>query len=107
MRRIEAIPLSEATKGLCICADVLDAEGNILLAEGALLTDESIATLRAKEVSHIVAVTDRELSREELLALEKEIQARLDHLFRGAEDTPRRKELQSMIMDFRMGRLTP
>jgi hypothetical protein len=75
------VPLDQATAGMVLADDLLDAQGNILLARNITLTDAMIAALRRHQVEAVPIVSGT-LTRKELTAQRLAHEARLVRLFR-------------------------
>jgi hypothetical protein len=75
------IPLPQATAGMVLSDDILDAQGKTLLAKNVTLTDIMLAALKRHQVE-VISVVSGEITEEELDAQRRRHEARLDHLFR-------------------------
>ncbi len=74
----ELVPLAHLYPGMVLADALLDAHGNVLLAEGAMLSEATILSLPRHGVGAAPIRCTNPLSEPDPGAL----QARLDHLFR-------------------------
>ncbi len=79
--RYELVPLAHLYPGMVLADALLDAHGHVLLAEGAVLGEATIASLAKHGIAAAPIVRAVPLSRPDPEA----IQGRLDHLFRRNE----------------------
>lgn len=100
--RYKQVAIDDAGAGMVLAAEVRDGQGNVLLAEGAALTDALLAALRRRGVES-VRIEGDEVSEEQLAAERERIAARLAHLFRkphgGAADTLLREQISAWRME--------
>lgn len=72
--------LEAARPGMVLSDVLLDAQGNMLLPKGAVLTEAMLAALARHGIAMLPVATD-----EQACVDAREVQARLDHLFRKNE----------------------
>lgn len=100
---LKRVPLDHARAGMVLAQDVRDAGGGCLLAQGAELTDATLASLRRRGLDHVmVAEAEQALSPEQRAAREADIRARIDRLFRKAASDPMLLKLHATILQYRL-----
>lgn len=97
------ISLEDARPGMQLAADVCDANGGMLLAAGAVLSEAALAALARRGVTQFAVVVA--LSPEERARRVAEIDQRLDALFRHAGNDPLLRKLRGTMREFRVGEL--
>jgi hypothetical protein len=75
----ELVPLAQLLPGMVLADALLDAQGHVLLTEGAVLGDATIASLARHGVSAAPIARAAPRGAPDPAVL----QARLDHIFRG------------------------
>lgn len=100
----QLITLAQAQPGMVLSDVLLDRQGQVLLAKGAVLSDTAIRSLARHGVTLLRVVG----SEQQPSADPAQIQARLDHLFRrnGSDDNADWASgiLRRYIEDYRLGR---
>ena len=100
----ELLPLAHLYPGMLLADALLDAQGNLLLAEGAVLSEASILSLSRHGVGAAPIRRATPPSRPDPAA----VQGRLDHLFRhNARDDHADWAtglLRRYVEDYRLGR---
>jgi len=105
-RHNHQIMLDEASPGMVLSDDLLDAQGNILLPAGTTLSDSSIASLRRREVDLLPILGEEASDTDDVATLERHRQ-RLARLFRKhTEDDMATEILRIFICNFRLGALS-
>ncbi|TAN74324.1 MAG: hypothetical protein EPN14_09235 [Gallionella sp.] len=99
----KTISLEETRPGMQLAVDVCDANGGILLAAGAVLSEAALAALARRGVTRL-AVAEA-ISPEERARRIAEIDQRLDALFRHAGNDPLLRKLRETVREFRVGEL--
>jgi hypothetical protein len=97
--------LAQARAGMVLGADLLDRHGQLLLPEGAVLTEISIASLGRHE---IIMLPIRQAAQTAPVVDAGAVQERLDHLFRNNDpadsDDWATGILRRYVEDYRLGR---
>jgi len=97
------ITLDEAEPGMVLAADLLDTQGQVLLPGGATLSENSITSLRKREVDTLSILGDEvaEADHAEELA---EYEERLARVFRKHDEQDMATEiLRQFVYNFRFG----
>ncbi|WP_332877315.1 hypothetical protein [Massilia sp. S19_KUP03_FR1] len=99
----QLVSLERATAGMVLSDAILDQQGQVLLAQGTVLTTATIAGLARHDIAALPIVVTGAVVPE---PTEAAVTARLDYLFRGATATPDSATaiLHGYIADFRLGR---
>ncbi len=98
------VPVPQVTPGMVLSDELLDNQGLVLLAKGAVLSEATIASLQRHHIEAVpVARVEAHRAPDEA-----EVVARLDHLFRkhdleGDEDWAG-KLLRRYVEDYRLER---
>lgn len=100
--RMSLIPLAQATPGMILAADICDAGGNSLLAEGAELTQGVIASLQRRGVAQILIAEEEILTPEQRATRRAELVARVDAMFHKCGDDPLMAKLREVLLAFRL-----
>ncbi|TFW32343.1 hypothetical protein [Massilia horti] len=100
--RYKLVALDDAAAGMVLADEVRDRLGNVLLAQGAALSESLLQALRRRGVESI-RIEEDGLSPEQLAAERERVSARLAHLFRkphsGAANATLRAELTAYRME--------
>lgn len=96
------LPLEQAVVGMRLGADVQDAQGAVLLAAGAELTDSLLAALRRRGITQICVHEEEQLSESQREARREAVAARLAHLFRRALESEADRQLYDSVRDYRL-----
>jgi hypothetical protein len=100
--RYKQVAIDDAGAGMVLASEVRDGQGNVLLAEGATLTDALLSALRRRGVESVRIEGDA-ISEEQLEAERERVAARLAHLFRkphgGAADALLRQQVTAWRME--------
>lgn len=102
--RYKQVAIDDAGAGMVLAAEVRDAQGNVLLAEGAALTEALLSALRRRGVES-VRIEDDGMSEEQLAAERERVAARLAHLFRKPHGGAADKLLREQVCAWRMEQL--
>lgn len=97
-----AIDLAQAAPGMCLGAEVQDAHGAVLLAQGAELTESLLAALRRRGIARIEVLETSAPDAAELEARREAAKARLAHLFRRAGESDADRQLFLCVRDYRL-----
>lgn len=100
----QQIPLDQVKAGMILSDDLLDSQGNILLAKDIMLTDAILATLRRHRIEAVSVVTG-ELTHEESSAKRQQYKERLARLFRKPTNDVEEATgiLQQYVQYYRLG----
>lgn len=102
------LSLELARSGMVLAEALLDAHGGLLLPEGSVLSDASLAALRRRDVAGCSVVADQPESEADnaaaaaaRAALRAEQLERLTHLFRHSGDDPAAAALLALLQHYR------
>jgi uncharacterized phage protein gp47/JayE len=102
MNRSRQVDLDNAADGMVLAAQVVDGQGNVLLANGTVLAAPLLNALRRRGIDS-VRVVDDSVTGEQLAAERARIRARLDELFRkphaGAANALLREQLAAWRLE--------
>lgn len=99
----QAVSLENAPEGARLAADIRDAEGRVLLAQGSELSAGTIASLHSRGVRQVQIV--QEASAEELAARREAVVQRLARLFRDTQGDPLMVRLHDAVLAYRLEQL--
>lgn len=99
------VPLAQARCGMRLAADVCDAGGNPLLAEGAVLTESLIASLQRRGVTFLQIAVEEMLTPEQLAARRDELTAQVHAMFRKCGGDPLMAKLRETLLEYRLEKL--
>ncbi len=102
MKTSKRLALDQLETGMALAQDVLDAGGGCLLAQGAELTEATLASLRRRGVDHVMVLAEEVLGTEQRAAREAEVRARIERLFRKAGNDPMLLKLHAAILQYRL-----
>lgn len=97
--------LEHLEAGMVLAQDVCDAGGGRLLAQGAELSDATIASLRRRGVDHAMVAVEVILTPEQRVAREAEIRRRIEQLFRKAGNDSMLLKLRATLLQYRLAGL--
>ncbi len=101
-RRNQEIALAEASPGMVLSDDLLDAQGQVLLPAGATLTEAVIASLTRRGVDSL-PIQGEEIE-DENPALQEQHAERLAQVFRKhSSDDMATEILRQFVYQFRLG----
>jgi len=100
--RYKLLALDETRPGMSLSDDLLDAHGNVLLPQGAVLTNAILSSLRRHHIE-IIPITSGELTAAEEEAARRRHSERLFRLFRRVGESESSQLLKQYMTDFRMG----
>jgi hypothetical protein len=100
----QLIQLAQATPGMVLSDELLDRQGQMLLPQGAVLTEAMLASLGRHGVAAVPVVAANSAPPLDPVA----VQARLDHVFRrherGNDDDWATGILRQYVEDYRLER---
>ena len=98
------VPIADAQSGMTLSDDLLDANGNILLRQGMVLTESTLKSLRRHGIE-MLAVVCSDSDRNDLAASPAHHEQRLAILFRkpGKDDQDATGILYQYVRHFRLG----
>lgn len=106
---VRHILLDDVKPGMCAAKPVTDRKGLLLLKEGTELTEAWIRRLKARNVDGIFV--DQEggdgLSPEQYEQLCRELESKLDRMFRGFEENELMQALKQSATRYHLTRLRP
>lgn len=105
MFRKRALALSQAVPGMILAEAVRDPGGVSLLAGGATLTNDTLASLQRRGVEHLLIVEETTLTPEQATRQQEEIGARVNALFRQCPDEPLMVQLREVLLAYRLGNM--
>lgn len=102
------IAIGQAAAGMVLARDLLDQHGAVLLPQGAVLTDASLASLRRRGVDHCTIeraeasdhADGAAVQAARTAARERQL-ARLRHLFRHSAEHEANATLLQLLTDYR------
>jgi hypothetical protein len=97
----QLVSLETATAGMILSDDILDQQGQVLLAQGTVLTAATIAALGRHDIALLPIAVSGVV---ETVIDEAAVTARLDYLFRGNDPATANAILHGYIVDFRLER---
>ena len=100
--RKRTIPLAFAKEGMKLGAPVIDIQGRTLLADGAELSEKSLASLRRRNVSCISILEEDPRSEEELAIKRDKTTGRINDMFHEADKTANMELLHKLILEYRL-----
>jgi hypothetical protein len=102
MNRSRQVDLDDAADGMVLAAEVVDGQGNVLLASGTVLAAPVLNALRRRGIDG-VRIVDDSVTEEQLAAERERITARLAQLFRkphaGAANALLREQLAAWRLE--------
>jgi hypothetical protein len=99
------LPLDQATPGMTLSEPLCDAKGDVLLPQGATLTEAVLAALERRGIDALPIATNDEatpLSDAELETLRQRARERVDRLFRRCGSEGAAGLLKQYVVDLRM-----
>jgi len=99
------LPLDQATAGMTLSEPLCDAKGEVLLPQGATLTEAVLAALERRGIDVLPIATDddaAQLSEAELEALRERARERIAQLFRRCGSEGAAGLLKRYVTDLRM-----
>ena len=103
----EHLALADLTVGMVLSDDILDAQGQVLLPQGARLNAATMALLPAHGIEMVAVLRE---GTPEPVQDDAAIMARLDHIFRNTDiseaDDAATGLLRMYITDYRLGKGT-
>lgn len=100
--RYKLLSLDETMPGMSLSDDLLDAHGNVLLPQGATLTEAILAQLRRHHVG-VIPVSFGEISAADQEAAQEHSRERLARLFRRVGNNESSQLLMQYVTEFRLG----
>ena len=104
------LPLDQVLPGMILSDVLLDAHGQVLLPQGAVLT-ENMLSLMPRHGIEMLSIAAPAMSPEEQALQQKAHRARLDYLFRKYDpdnpDEAATSMLHSYVSSYRMGQGEP
>jgi hypothetical protein len=101
------LPLEQATPGMTLSEPLCDAKGEVLLPQGATLTEAVLAALQRRGIDMLPIATNddaAQLTDAELEALRERARTRISRLFRRSGSDGAAGLLQQYITQLRMER---
>ena len=102
MKSSRVIDLEQIEVGMVLSQDVLDANGNCLMASGTALTAGHINSLKRRSINSIAIEIELEISAEELSAQREACIKQLDHCFRQVKDNADMQRLKNVLLAYRL-----
>ncbi|GMR19461.1 MAG: hypothetical protein BMS9Abin36_0056 [Gammaproteobacteria bacterium] len=104
MKTICQQPLDRVQPGETLGRDVLDAQGNRLLAAGAELSTKTLAQLQRRGIKSVALSQENPLSVEQQETWRRTVEQQLALRFRKVQDHPPMQQLQVLLRDYRLGK---
>lgn len=95
----QLVSLDKATPGMTLSDAVLDQQGKVLLPEGTVLTESTIASLGRHDIATLAITVSGAV---DTVIDAAAITARLEHLFRGDPSGTANSLLQQYLADYRL-----
>ena len=102
MKIKKILSLEQATAGMTLAQDVLDANGNCLMAAGVALTTSHMNSLRRRSINSIAIEFEQELSAEEITAQREACITHLEHRFRQQQHDADMQCLKNVLLAYRL-----
>lgn len=102
MKRVEEIASGALAPGMVVAEAVVDDSGRMLIPGGAVLTENTIASLVRREIPSVKVEKDVAEDPAERESHLHALLERLDHLFRHAGDSDLMRSFRQAIVDYRM-----
>lgn len=101
------LPLAQVEPGMVLSDELLDVQGHVLLPQGTVLTDATIALMPRHGITMLPIAITAEPTQEELAARQARQLERLEHLFRKSDlDSDWATALlYRFVTDFRLGQV--
>ena len=90
---------------MALAQDVCDAGGGRLLAQGAELTDATIASLKRRGVDFVMVAMEEMLTPVQRAMREAELREQIERLFRKAGNDPMLLKLRATLLQYRLAGL--
>lgn len=97
--------LEQLEAGMVVAQDVCGVGGGCLLAQGAELSDATIASLRRRGVDYVMVAVEEILTPEQRAEREAQIRERIGHLFRRMDGDPMLLKLRATLLQYRLAGL--
>ena len=97
--------LDQVEVGMALAQDVCDAGGGRLLAQGAELTDATIASLKRRGVDFVMVAMEEMLTPVQRAMREAELREQIERLFRKAGNDPMLLKLRATLLQYRLAGL--
>jgi hypothetical protein len=92
--------------GMTLAEAIRDRHGNVMLTEGTTLTEAHLAALRQRGVASALIVAEQAPpTTQEIEAIRRSIEARLQQIFRKTLDCPGNRRLYEVVLNYRLERL--
>ena len=102
MESSKTINLDECTDGMRLADGVIDENGMMLVSADTPINDKLLAKLANLGVENVTIIVEEQLSDEEKLRLQKEIEEQVNDRFRNVADNPLMQQLRDAIIQFRI-----
>lgn len=96
----KAISLSDARAGMRVACDVCDSSGSTLLAAGAVLTEDGLATLAQGGITELKISAGSGSTK--IAARTAALEQRLNVLFRNAGEDAALAKLRKIVLEYRL-----
>ena len=103
--RVLQLDLDDVVPGMTLSDVLHDAQGGVLLPQGAVLTEQMLNSLRRRGIDRICVVNDT-ISEADLAAERERVQLRLDQLFGKCKGQGASELLLQSVMQYRFGKET-
>lgn len=105
INRVLRIDLDDVIEGMTLSDTLLDPQGGVLLPQGAVLTEQTLKSLRRRGIEQISVIND-DISEADLAAERERVQLRLDQLFKQCKGQGASDALLQSVMQYRFGKET-
>lgn len=100
--RRRVIPVQEAAVGMRVAADLRNAAGGVLVAEGVELSEALLDGLRRRRIDIVSVDLPDQRAPEEIAAEQAAARERVAHLFHRHADQPEMNALMAVVLDYRL-----
>jgi hypothetical protein len=100
--RSTQLPVDELTPGMVLSDDLRDNWGNILLPQGAKLTEATLESLKRYKIKSLAVQLEELSEAEEAEKLSRQLE-RIDILFRKSSEQKTTQQLMQFVRKFREG----
>lgn len=98
------VDIDAAVEGMVLACDLCDAGGNVLLGQGATLSEASLRSLRRRGVEQLQVAGEEEAVDDAAAAAERQRRCeRLTHIFRRSADSLATPSFLAQLKRYRCG----
>lgn len=101
--RVVCLPTQRLEAGMRVARPVLRGDGQVLLAEGAVLDADEMARFGQRGVEFVFVALPETRDAQTIARDAQAVRDRLDYVFRGDDDSDARAELREAVARYRLG----